>query len=95
MAIAGSVIITRLSPHHVEASTYALLVGVFYFSSLFLRDIVGAVIAAKLGVTTENLDRYATLIMIQLVCTMFAFGYVFILPSNADINHLTEVLVKL
>lgn len=53
--IAGSVVFTKLSPYHVEASTFALYTSFYHLSFDFLREFLGSFVSRILNVTTQNL----------------------------------------
>jgi hypothetical protein len=53
--IAGSIVLTKLSPPLIEASTYALYTSFYHFSFDFLREFLGSIVSKAFNVTTTNL----------------------------------------
>ena len=90
MIMSGPVMFMKLSPHHVEASTFALYAGIYHFSVEFARDIIGSFIARKMNVTNQNLKDYYILVTISLACALVAFIYVFLVPKRVDVDRLAK-----
>lgn len=90
MILSGPVMFTKLSPHNLEASTFALYSGIFYFSTEFIRDLLGSFIAAKLNITNATIMNYYQLTYISLGFTLLSFLYVFIVPKREDVDKLAK-----
>jgi hypothetical protein len=58
------VLFTKITPTKIEASVFALLTGVSNFSNGVASPIVGSFVCRMVGVDSENLDKYSTLLMI-------------------------------
>jgi len=52
------VIMTQITPHHVEATVFATLTGAFNFSNSVGGPLLGSYFCKLFGVTSEDLSGY-------------------------------------
>lgn len=79
------VLFTKITPHYVEATVFAMLTGAFNFSVSVGGPMLGSFLCRMVGVNSENLDGYYILLTIQTVAILFTFLYIFLVPTRAEI----------
>jgi len=83
-----SVIFAKITPKHIEATSFALLASVSNFRST-VRGLIGAYINdAFVGVTIEDLSKYWQLVAIGFACSFIPLFFLFLIPTKAQINTL-------
>ena len=78
-----SVIFTKITPKHIEATSFALLAGVSNFRATLRGWIGSAVNDAFVGVTTDDLSNYWQLILIGFVCAFIPLFFLWLIPTKA------------
>lgn len=59
------VLFAKITPHHIEATVFAVLTGVFNLANFVIAPNIGVVVNKWfVGVTSQHLDRYYILVMI-------------------------------
>lgn len=85
-----SVIFSKITPKHIEATSFALLASISNFRSTF-RGWTGAYINDNfVGVTTEDLSNYWKLVTISFVCSFIQLFFLFLIPSRAQVDSLQD-----
>ena len=83
-----SVIFAKITPMHIEATSFALLAGISNFR-IAMRGWIGSVINdAFVGVTREDLSDYWKLIMVALVCSFIPLFFIYLIPTKKQIIDL-------
>ena len=78
----------KITPHHIEATVFAMLTGAYNLSNNVLSPLFGSLFTRQLGVDSEHLDKYPSLIMIQIFFICFTFLYIMLLPTRKEIDNL-------
>ena len=85
-----SVIMTKICPKHIEATSFALLAGVSNFRGT-IRGWTGAWINEQwVGVTEEDLSRYWVLVTIGFACSFLPLAFIWLIPTRAGIEELQK-----
>ena len=83
-----SVICAKITPKHIEATSFALLAGVSNFRSTIRGWIGAAINDTFVGVTTDNLADYWKLVTIAFVCSFIPLFFLYLIPTKAQIDAL-------
>lgn len=81
------VLFTKITPHGVEASVFAMLTGLFNFSSGVGGPMFGSFLCKLFGVTTEKMDDYYKLILVQMLCISMSFFIIKLVPTKREIEE--------
>lgn len=80
-----SVIYARITPHHIEATSFAILAGVSNFRYT-VRSWTGAAINNRfVGVNQNDLSNFWVLIMISFFCSFIPLFFLRLIPTKATI----------
>ena len=83
-----SVIFAKITPKHIEATSFALLAGISNFRAP-VREWTGAWINETfVGVTTEDLSKYWQLVVIGFICSFIPLFFLYLIPTKAQIDTL-------
>lgn len=88
------VLYTKITPHHIEATVFAMLTGTFSFANTVGGPLLGSFFCTIVGVDSQNLNRYDSLICIQIAAICMTFFYIYLVPQNKDIKELQEAEQK-
>ena len=81
-----NVIMTKICPKHIEATSFALLAGVSNFRS-YTRSYIGTWINDEfVGVSQENLDSYWILYSISFCCSFLPLLFIWMIPTRKQIE---------
>lgn len=78
-----SVIFAKITPKHIEATSFALLAGVSNFRATIRGWIGSQVNDWFVGVTTEDLSKYWQLVLIGFVCSFIPLCFLWLIPTKA------------
>jgi hypothetical protein len=85
LSLPMQVIFAKVTPKHIEASSFALLNGISNFRGT-TRSYLGTYINDSfVGVKQSDLSNYYILQAIGFVCSFLPLFFVWLLPSRADI----------
>ena len=85
-----SVIMTKICPKHIEATSFALLAGVSNFRGT-VRGWMGSWINEKwVGVTQEDLSDYWVLVLIGTICSFLPLFFLWLIPTRKGIEDLQK-----
>lgn len=83
-----SVLIAKLCPKRIEATSYALMAGIANLR-LILRKLIGTAINDKfVGVSKDDLSNYWVLVAIQTVCSLLPLIFLWLIPTRKEVNAL-------
>ena len=83
-----SVIMSKICPKHIEATSFALLAGVSNFRAT-IRSWTGSIINDRfVGVTEDDLSQYWVLCVISFVCSFLPLLFLWLVPTKQQINDL-------
>lgn len=83
-----SVIFAKITPKHIEATSFALLAGVSNFRAS-VRGWLGAYINdAFVGVTQDDLSGYWKLVTISFFCSFIPLMFLNLIPTKASVDKL-------
>ena len=83
-----SVIMAKICPKRIEATSFALLAGVSNFRST-LRSWIGSYVNDKwVGVTEADLSKYWVLVTIAFVCGFLPLLFLWLIPKRSQIEEL-------
>ena len=83
-----TVIMTKICPKRIEATSLALLAGVSNFRGT-VRGWLGSWVNDQwVGVTQEDLSKYWVLVTIGLVCSFLPLLFVWLIPTRKAIEEL-------
>ena len=83
-----SVIMSKICPKHIEATSFALLAGVSNFRAT-IRSLTGSIINDRfVGVTEDDLSQYWVLCTISFVCSFLPLLFLWLVPTKQQINDL-------
>ena len=78
----------KITPHHIEATVFAFLTGIFNLSWLGLSPMLGAFINHYfVRVTITDLSNFYILSWIQLVTSLIPLLFVKLIPLKKDIHE--------
>ena len=83
-----SVIFAKITPKHIEATSFALLAGVSNFRATVRGWIGAAINDAFIGVTTEDLSKYWQLVLVGFVCSFIPLFFLWLIPTKAQVDAL-------
>jgi membrane protein DedA with SNARE-associated domain len=82
------VLFAKITPHHIEATVFALLTGTYNLANNVGSPLIGSFFCKWYGVDSNHLDKYSDLIIIQIVAVCFGFLYIFLVPKRKEIDAL-------
>ena len=83
-----SVIMGKICPEHIEATSFALLAGISNFRSQ-ISSYTGTWINEKyVGCTNSDLGNYWKLGVIELVCSMLPLFFIWLIPTRKSIEDI-------
>lgn len=83
-----SVIFAKITPPHIEATSFALLAGISNFRSIMRSWLGSAVNNYFVGVTKEDLSEYWKLVLICFFCSFIPLFFLFLIPTKKTIQQL-------
>ena len=90
------VLFAKITPSNIEASCFAFLTGTLNFSNGVLSPMIGTKINEWfVGVTSEDLSKYKTLVLISFITSFIPFAYLWMVPLKEDIKKLQDDREKL
>lgn len=90
MYMPGLVIFAKLIPHNIEASMFALLMGLSNFSD-FGAKMLGNGINYFVGVTNENLEDLWKLIVWDIVFSIVPMLLIWLVPKRDEVRSIQKV----
>lgn len=82
------VLFAKITPKNIEATVFAMLTGVFNLSSTVCSPMAGVIINRFfVNVTTENLENFYILVIIQLVLSFVPLFLIRLIPSKQEIQE--------
>lgn len=83
-----TVIFTKITPKHIEATSFALLAGISNFRGT-MRSYIGTYINDKyVGVSQDNLSDYYILALISGACSFLPLFFLWLIPKREYIDKL-------
>jgi hypothetical protein len=80
------VLFAKITPHHIEATVFAFLTGVFNFSLVVISPMIGAFINRTfVNVTTTDLSNFYVLCIVQIVTSVLPLTFVHLVPTKQEI----------
>lgn len=88
-----SVIMAKICPKRIEATSYALLAGVSNFRGT-LRSWIGSWVNDKwVGVTESDLSKYWVLVTIGFACSFLPLIFLWLIPTRKQIEELQDAMM--
>ena len=88
------VILGKICPNHIEATSYAILSGALSFRGS-LRDWLGSIVNEQwVGVTEMDLSKYWVLVVIGWACHFLPLFLVWLIPTRESIAELQQRIVE-
>lgn len=86
------VLLTYLVPNNAEASTMALISGIFIWSYEVGAKITTNILCRIFNVDDDHMDNYPHLLIAKLPLIMIVMCFSYIVPSNEDIQDKAQFL---
>lgn len=86
------VLFSKLIPSRIEASMFALMMGLLNLTSLVLAKLLGNFYNRFIGVTNENLQDIWKLFVISSVASVIPLAFVWMLPTKGSVSAVQRVL---
>ena len=83
-----TIILTKICPKHIEATSFALLAGVWNFSEITSTWMGSFINETLIGVTQEDLSEYWKLVTIGTVCSFLPILFIRLIPTQNAIENL-------
>lgn len=84
------VILGKICPNHIEATSYAILSGSLSFRHC-LRDWLGSIVNKRyVGVTETDLSKYWVLVVIAWACHFLPLLLLWLIPTRQQISDLQQ-----
>lgn len=84
----------KIVPKNVEATIYNIFSTFKNMAHDFISPMIGGVIANEFGVSSYNFDNIKWIILIQFFVSFVPILFVWILPSNSDIEEFVQHVNK-
>lgn len=78
-----SVIFAKITPRHIEATSFAMLAGISNFRITMRSWIGSAVNDLFVGVSQDDLTDYWKLITVAFICSFIPLFFLYLIPSKA------------
>ena len=80
----------KITPKNVEATVYNMFRTISNLTADFISPMIGGTIASVFSVSSNNFDNVSWIIVIQFVLSFVPILFVWILPSNQEIDEFYE-----
>ena len=82
------VLFAKITPHHIEATVFAVLTGMFNLCNAVISPNVGILINKSfIGVTSNNLENYYILVVITLCLSLTPLIFLNLIPLKKDYTN--------
>ena len=83
-----SVIMSKITPKRIEATSFALLAGISNFRGTIRGTIGTWTNDTFVGVSKEDLSNYHVLVIISFVCSFLPLFFIWLIPTKKEIDIL-------
>ena len=85
---------TKIVPKNIEATVYSFFTSLLNLANTFISPIIGGIISDFFHVSKDDFTYLPTIILIQLAMCFIPILFIWLLPTNKDIDDYYEEVVK-